>query len=152
MNANAKISPNFEKIRGLLFFDPFSTTPPNRSHNHQHQLFIFRAILHFQPCCREDGMEAPTVGAAIAPPLANVILDFLPVLQYEASDSTVSLQQQSAAGLYHASSHINADWTITSTIFCCVWTSTIKVSEGSIDFAKPLTIMRENWTLLIVCG
>ena len=25
--------------------------------------------------------------------------------------------------------HINADWTITTTIFCCVWTSTIKVSE-----------------------
>eukprot|EP00956_Cyclotella_meneghiniana_P019141 scaffold32561_cov32-Cyclotella_meneghiniana.AAC.2 len=29
MNANAKISPDFERIRGLLFFDPFSTTPPN---------------------------------------------------------------------------------------------------------------------------
>ena len=27
MNANAKVSPNFEKIRGLLFFDRFSKTP-----------------------------------------------------------------------------------------------------------------------------
>ena len=44
--------------------------------------------------------------------------------------------------------HINADWTITSTIFCCVHTSQSTISQGSIisthakycTFAKPLCV------------
>ena len=54
--------------------------PTAISHNRgQYHSPIFLAILHFQPCCHEDDMEAPAAGGSITQPLANAIPDFLPV-------------------------------------------------------------------------